>query len=68
MPTEDPLHSRPDNADFVLVARELNRFLFERNGDALAVMLADYIRDRKIAISEPAVHFLLDAVRAVRQR
>lgn len=57
---------KPKTEDLVAVAHELNRYLFDGNGNGFAVALADHIRDRKIVLSKEALDFLVDAIRSVR--
>ena len=47
---------------------QINKALFDGDGDRIAALLADYVRARRITISKPAWQFLCDAVKAERQR
>lgn len=52
----------------VEIAHELNRHLFDGNGNAFVILLADYIRDHKIVLSKEALDFLFAAVESARRR
>jgi len=47
---------------------QINKALFDGDGDRIAALLADYVRARQITISPTAWRFLSDAVEAERQR
>lgn len=57
---------QPATDELVAIAHELNRHLFDGNGNGFALMLADYIRDRKIELSKEALDFLVEAINSVR--
>ena len=59
-------NDKPKVEELVAIAHELNRHLFDGNGNAFAAALADHIRDRKIELSQEALDFLVEAIDSVR--